>query len=136
MKLSSGYEDKKARVEMVPLIDIVFLLLVFFIYAMLSMVVHRGLKVQLPAAASATVDKRDYVSVMLTKDNAIYLDDMRVSLDELVPRVVDRRGTKKDMPVFIRGDSQTGLGLAIRVLDLLRGAGIAEVSFECAEEPK
>ena len=45
MRLSSGYEEKKARVEMLPLIDVVFLLLVFFIYAMLSMVLHRGLRV-------------------------------------------------------------------------------------------
>ena len=49
---------KKARIEMLPLIDIVFLLLVFFIYAMLSMAVHRGLPVELPLSATAEIDKK------------------------------------------------------------------------------
>ena len=48
---------KKARIEMLPLIDIVFLLLVFFIYAMLSMAVHRGLPVELPLSTTAEIDK-------------------------------------------------------------------------------
>ncbi len=49
---------KKPRIEMLPLIDIVFLLLVFFIYAMLSMAVHRGLPVELPLSTTAEIDKK------------------------------------------------------------------------------
>ncbi|MCA1809797.1 MAG: ExbD/TolR family protein, partial [Kiritimatiellia bacterium] len=63
MKLSTGYETRKARVEMLPLIDVVFLLLVFFIYAMLSMVLHRGIKVALPEVGQADVNRRDYLAV-------------------------------------------------------------------------
>ena len=58
MKLKTGFEVKKARILMIPLIDIVFLLLVFFIYAMLSMVVHRGFKVDLPQATTITFQLR------------------------------------------------------------------------------
>ena len=54
---------KRARIEILPLIDIVFLLLVFFIYAMLSMAVHRSLPVALPVSSSAKVDKNLTVSV-------------------------------------------------------------------------
>lgn len=136
MRLTSGYENRKARVEMLPLIDIVFLLLVFFIYAMLSMVVHRGLRVELPAASTAQTDRRGYVGITLTKDNAIYLDEERVALDELVDGVVARLNAlgRDDAPVFISGDSRADLGVAIRVLDLLRAEGIGEVSFECTRE--
>ena len=49
--------SKKARIEMLPLIDIVFLLLVFFIYAMLSMAVHRGIPVSLPVSSTAKTDR-------------------------------------------------------------------------------
>ncbi|MDX1764995.1 MAG: biopolymer transporter ExbD [bacterium] len=56
---------KKARIEMLPLIDIVFLLLVFFIYAMLSMAVHRGLRVELPQSTSAEIDQRTILSVIV-----------------------------------------------------------------------
>jgi len=119
---------------MIPLIDIVFLLLVFFIYAMLSMVVHRGLKVELPAAATAQVDKRDYVDVTITRENAITVDGEPCALEDLALRVAERRGTDSSMPVFISGDREADLGLAIRVLDTLRAAGIREAFFACAEE--
>ncbi|MBW1898638.1 MAG: biopolymer transporter ExbD, partial [Deltaproteobacteria bacterium] len=54
---------RKARIEMLPLIDIVFLLLVFFIYAMLSMAVHHGLPIDLPISSSAEIDKKLVLSI-------------------------------------------------------------------------
>ena len=71
MRISSGYEAKKARVEMLPLIDVVFLLLVFFIYAMVSMVVHRGIQIDLPSAGTATLESEDYISI--TIDERLFL---------------------------------------------------------------
>lgn len=130
MRLSNGYEDKKARIEMLPLIDVVFLLLVFFIYAMLSMSVHRGLKVELPAASTARADQREYISITLTEDNTVYLDKEQVTLDILADRVLEHMDGDKGMPVFINGDSRSDLGTAIQVLDLLRRAGVREVCFE------
>ena len=73
MKLNL-HTKSKPRIEMLPLIDIVFLLLVFFIYAMLSMAVHRGLPVLLPASASAEIDKDLVLSVTIKKDGAVYID--------------------------------------------------------------
>ena len=137
MRLSSGYEQRRARIEMIPLIDCVFLLLTFFIYAALTMVVHRGLRIELPSAATAQSDRQEYVSVTVTRDNAIYVGDERVSLGELVEAV--RREARfsphrRDVPVFISGDARADLGVVIEALDLLRGAGVKEVSFECKEE--
>ena len=136
MHLSSGYENRRPRIEMIPLIDIVFLLLVFFIYAMLSMVVHRGLKVELPGASTAQVDRRQHVTITLTKDNAVYVDEEPVPLDRLVDHVVARLATSenKDLPVFINGDRKADLGLAVQVLDGLRAAGINEVFITSTEE--
>jgi len=133
MHLRSGYERRRARVEMIPLIDIVFLLLVFFIYAMLSMVVHRGVKVELPAAFTAQTDRRDYVGITIGADNAIYFDKQKVSAAELPARVKAAMQEKGDVPVFVSGDVRADLGVAIQVLDLLRQAGIKEVSFESTE---
>ena len=132
--VTCGYENKKARVEMLPLIDVVFLLLVFFIYAMLSMVVHRGLIVDLPDASTAQVDRKDYVSITITDENAVLVGKQQVALSGLVDEVMSQAGGKADIPVFINGDRRADLGVAIRVLDLLRGEGIAEVSFECRQE--
>jgi len=134
MRLSSGYETKKARVEMLPLIDVVFLLLVFFVYAMLSMVLHRGLKVDLPAASSTHLEKSDYVSITLTADNEILLGEHPIAFDRLADGVLGRLGgTGAVLPVFIEGDRRADLGLAVEILDELRRVGIERVSFSCKE---
>ena len=135
MRLQSGYETKKARVEMLPLIDVVFLLLVFFIYAMVSMVVHRGLKVELPSAGTASMEQDDYISITIDADNQLFLNGEPAQADELAERVLLLRGASTK-PVFIDGDRKADLGLAIELLDALKGAGIEEVSFSCkAENP-
>ena len=116
---------------MIPLIDIVFLLLVFFIYAMLSMTLHRGLKVVLPRVTSAQVDKNRYVSITIAEDNSIFLDKERIGFEELLDRVKQRLKCDEKQPVFVNGDRKADLGIAIEILDLLRSGGIKEVSFEC-----
>ena len=133
MRLSSGYEEKKARVEMLPLIDVVFLLLVFFIYAMLSTVVHRGLKVDLPVAGSSTLEKNDYIAITIDAENRLFLNKEPVEADGLAERVLALR-SQETMPVFIDGDQKADLGLAIELLDNLKQAGIEEVSFSCTKE--
>ena len=70
---------KKVRIEMLPLIDIVFLLLVFFIYAMLSMAVHRGLPILLPTSSSAQIDKSLVLSVTIKSDGTLYVDKEQVA---------------------------------------------------------
>ena len=134
MRLSSGYEDKKARVEMLPLIDVVFLLLVFFIYAMLSTVVHRGLKVELPVAGSSSLEQEDYIAITIDADNQLFLNKEPVAAQGLAERVLTLRRSE-NMPVFIDGDQKADLGLAIELLDNLKQAGIEEVSFSCTKEP-
>ncbi len=133
MKLRSGYETKKARVEMLPLIDVVFLLLVFFIYAMLSMVVHHGLKVDLPSAGSVSLEKEDYIAITIDADNRLFLNEEPTEAAGLAARVLALRGSEAK-PVFINGDRKADLGLAIELLDDLKKAGIEEVSFSCTKE--
>lgn len=128
MKINLDLRRKGPRIEMIPLIDIVFLLLVFFIYAMLSMVVHRGFKVDLPKAATAEIDRKDYVSITVDKDNRILLNKAEVLIEDLSERVktIAEAGTK----IFINGDKEADLGVVISILDTLRRDEIKEVYFE------
>lgn len=114
---------------MLPLIDVVFLLLVFFIYAMVSMVVHHGLKVDLPSAGSVSLEQEDYIAITIDADNHLFLNDEPVGADGLAARV-----KALGKPVFINGDRKADLGLAIELLDDLKQAGIEEVSFSCTKE--
>ena len=74
MKVPSNYfGSKKPRIEMLPLIDIVFLLLVFFIYAMLSMAVHRSLPVSLPVSSSAEISTELNVAITVNHSGEIFI---------------------------------------------------------------
>lgn len=136
MRLSSGFEHRKARIEMLPLIDVVFILLVFFIYAMLSMVLHRGIAVHLPTASTAIVEQRDYVAVSVTEDGRVWVDKTPTDVGSLAAAVRGRMsGSETNQPVFIECDEHADVGVAIRVLDRLREAGISQVMFASREMP-
>jgi len=123
---------RKARIEMLPLIDIVFLLLVFFIYAMLSMAVHRGLPVALPASAGAVIDKKLSLSVTVRADGAVFLDKEAVAparLDEAIRRRVAADGAG-DAGVLVFADRDLPYQALFRVLDEIREAGISRISLQ------
>ncbi len=79
MIIHSGFEDRKARIEIVALIDVVFVLLVFFIYAMLSLTVLRGVEVNLPGTEGALRDSS--IIITLDRDNNLIFNDRIVELD-------------------------------------------------------
>ncbi|MGR3317075.1 MAG: ExbD/TolR family protein [Candidatus Anammoxibacter sp.] len=129
MKLKTGFENKKARIEMLPLIDVVFLLLVFFIYAMLSMTVQRGLKVSLPKAESGITNHDEYISITINSENEIFLNKEKVNIPDLPDMIKNMRSNKQDLQIYINGDEKAELGIAIEILDVLRVHGIEEVNF-------
>ncbi len=128
MKINLNLRRKGPRIEMIPLIDVVFLILVFMIYAMLSMVIHRGFKVELPHASTSEIDRKDYVSITVDKDNRILLNKEEVLLGNLSEEV--RTKVEKGVKIFINGDKEADLGVVINVLDTLRKDAIEEVYFE------
>jgi biopolymer transport protein ExbD len=115
---------------MVPLIDCMFLLLVFFIYSMLSMVLHRGIKVDLPQARTALVHQEDYLSIAVTREGEVYLDRARVTLEELGRQLRQRKVVQPDLKVFIGGDRDAHYDQVIQVMDLVRQVGISQVALE------
>jgi biopolymer transport protein ExbD len=125
---------RKARIEMLPLIDIVFLLLVFFIYAMLSMAVHRGLPVVLPKSASAEIDKKLVLSVTLQRDGSIYLDKALFSFEELDRAIRMKATGYKDPGVLLFADRDITYQQLFRVMDKIRQAGVTRISLQAEAE--
>ncbi len=134
MRLSESLLEQKPRVELLPLLDVMFLLLVFFIFAMLTMVVHRGVEVALPGAATAELDTQPAIHISIDAEGRISFEGEPVSIEALPARVASVRSSADERPVFIRGDRRADLGIALSVLDALRGAGIEQVSFASAQE--
>lgn len=125
---------KRPRIEMLPLIDIVFLLLVFFIYAMLSMAVHRGLPVALPTSSSAKIDKQLVLSVTVKADRTIYVDKEQTSLTDLSRVLRSKAGESPEAGVLLFADSSLPYQELFRVLDQIRNAGLNRISLQAEEE--
>ena len=137
ININSRYagERKRARIEMLPLIDIVFLLLVFFIFAMLSMAVHRSLPVILPASSTAAIDTELHMTVTVKKDGLIYLDKVLLSQAELQAALRDnaaKAASEESNPVNVTlfADKDISYQELYRILDVIRMAGISNVSLQ------
>jgi biopolymer transport protein ExbD len=131
MRVSSPIPHKKARIEIIPLIDIMFFLLASFMMVSLSQVHMKGIKVNLPTGASGeTQSKRDYISVSVDSNGNPYFDKKPVTYDELTGILGKVHGENPDAKVFLRGDRDTVHGNIIRVLDILRAAGFYKIAFE------
>ena len=134
MKVPSSYLGiKKPRIEMLPLIDIVFLLLVFFIYAMLSMAVHHSLPVSLPVSSAAQIDTEQSLTVSVMQNGEIFLDKIKVSMEELQLVLQDKvqsASDGKDVQVDLFADEALSYQELYRVLDIIRTAGISNVSLQ------
>jgi biopolymer transport protein ExbD len=133
MKLDSNVK-KSVRIEMLPLIDIVFLLLVFFIYAMLSMAVHRGLPVSLPESSSARIDKKLVLSVTVQKDGSVFVDKEPVPLKDLATALRKVSGGDKQSGVLLFADQHLTYQQLFRVLDQIRSAGLNRISLQAEVE--
>ena len=131
MNVASPIPHKKARIEIIPLIDIMFFLLASFMMVSLSQVHMKGMKVNLPVGQSGeTQSKKDYISVSVNKDGAVFYDKTEMSLDDLLVQLKKEYANNPDAKVFVRGDAETVHGNIIHVLDVLRAAGFYKIAFE------
>ncbi len=122
--------QRRPRVEMLPLIDIVFLLLVFFIYAMFSMAVHRGVTVTLPTSQTAGVERDRILSVSLRADGRIFVDRLPVLLENLKGHLAALDDQTTDAGVLLFADQGVSYQKVFQVLDQIQAAGISRVSLQ------
>ena len=122
---------KRARIEMVPLIDMFFLLLVFFIFSVFSMSMQQGILVELPEAATAAASREEAIAVSITADGRLFVNQAPATLDRLPARLSARAAGGRPL-VVIQADQAVAHGLVISVLDRIRQAGLSRVSFQTA----
>ena len=125
---------KSPRIEIIPMIDVMMFLLVFFVLISLNALPSRGLKVALPFAADAThLDVPKRVTVTLAANGDTYLDGAKIDLAELGRQLhVMAQSTK--LTVIIAGDQNAHLQPLVSVLDALKSAGIGSASI-IAKQP-
>jgi biopolymer transport protein ExbD len=130
---------RAARIEMMPIIDIVFLLLVFFIYAMLSMAVHRGLTLNLPESSTATQsNEKDTLSIsvrIVDGEMEITIDKVLTSLDELRRMLHAKSQNKEQKPsILLFAEENVSYQQLYQVLDTLKRSDFTNISLQASTE--
>ncbi len=128
MRLSAAAK-KKPRIEIIPMIDTMFFLLVFFMIATLSMTLQHGMPVSLPTAESSTDSLDEHVSLTLTREGILYYNKEVITLEELERRLTYLRQTSSDPSLLINADEYVPHGRVIKVMDLIRLSGITSMGI-------
>ena len=137
MKIGTPIPHRKARIEIIPLIDIMFFLLASFMLASLTMIRMQSIKMDLPTATVASRDfKPDILNIDVDKTGQMYVEKKPVNLVELRTILSNKIHINTNVPVYISGDKDATHGAVIRVLDIVRREGIQKVSFAISPQPE
>jgi biopolymer transport protein ExbD len=136
MKIVSPLPHKKARLEVVPLIDIMFFLLASFMMVSLTMTKQRTVSVNLPAVSAADSSlKPETIQLAVTQSGQLYIDKQAIELPALEALLKQRLTANALLPVYISGDAATPHGSMVAVLDYVRRCGVTKVAFNVQASP-
>jgi biopolymer transport protein ExbD len=130
MKIRTPIPEKKSRLEIIPLIDIMFFLLASFMMISLQMQIVRTVKANLPTATLATPTKKpDIVNLTVNRDGQVSVDDKAVAFPKLFTLLTNRYSLNTNLPVYITGAKDATHGSVVFVLDFVRRASIQRVAI-------
>ncbi len=136
MKIRSPIPRKETRLEIIPLIDIMFFLLASFMMVSLQMQKVRTLKASLPTATVATAAARpDVVDLTVNQFGQVSVDNQPVSFSDLFTLLTNRYRLNTNLPVYITGTRDATHGSVIYVLDFVKRAGVQRVAIAVKAAP-
>ena len=133
MKMRSPIPKKHARIEIIPLIDIMFFLPASFMMVSLSQTHMKGIRVNLPSANTPPRPPdapKDYVAIRVTEGGLIYFDNAAVNYDDVLPRLFQLHEQNKDIKVSLSAEQLATHGDVINVLDKISSVGIKKVGYQ------
>ena len=131
--MRSPIPHKKARIEIIPLIDIMFFLLASFMMVSLSQTHMKGIPVNLPTANTPPPppnEKKDYVSIRVTEGGLVYFDNAPVLDSDVLPKLYQLHEANKDLKVSLSAETLAMHGDVIGLLDKVRLAGITKIGYQ------
>jgi biopolymer transport protein ExbD len=137
MRVRSPLPKKHARIEIIPLIDIMFFLLASFMMVSLSQTHMKGIKVNLPAkgAVQQNPNVHDSVAIRVSPGNTIYFDNVPVADDQVLPRLYQLHAANPNIKVSISAEMMSIHGDVITLLDKVRQVGIEKVGYQIRAAP-
>lgn len=131
LQIPSPRSRKHARIEIIPLIDIIFFLLATFVMVSLSMVQNKGIPVNLPVASSGSPqEKKEFTTLTITENGEVYFDKQLIAMGDLDAALKALKASNPEPRVFINGDTKAEFGRAVEMLDKVRKAGITKIAIE------
>ena len=132
MKMRSPIPHKKARIEIIPLIDIMFFLLASFMMVSLSQTHMKGIRVNLPSPnyvpPPSTV--KDYTAIRIAEGGLIYFDNVIVNFDDVHGRLFEMHKANPEVKISLSAETLALHGDVINVLDKVRSVGITKVGYQ------
>jgi len=125
---NSYLEAERPRVEVIPMIDIMMFLLIFFVVISLKMIAGTGVDMNLPGSKTTETIKESTITVGVKKDNQFIVDGKTISGESLTSQLIELKKNRK-ISVIIAGDKDVQLETLINVMDSVRGAGINSVGI-------
>ncbi len=131
MRFKRHIQTDRAQIEIAPLIDCVFLLLIFFLLTS-SFIFQPGIKINLPKAVTSEVIQEKSTIISITKSNQIYFNEKIVSISELKEEL--KTVSRQNKPILIKADRSVPLGQVVNIWDLCRGSGISQINIATNQE--
>lgn len=117
-------ERKSPGIMLSPMIDMIFLLLVFFIVSSLNMVEVKTIPIKLPVAENSVITNQNPFTVTIKKDGTLYLEDQPMDRKNLIKQAAVHQKNDENFSVLIRGEADVNYKLVIQLMDDFKGAGI------------
>jgi biopolymer transport protein TolR len=116
-----------AEVNIIPLVDVVFVLLIIFMVT--APMMHRGIEVQLPQAGVGAMGPEEKLIITITGDRQVYLNDRQVSLEDLRDLLQNLNLSKPEETVYIRSDQSVPYGFVVSTIAKIKEAGIQKIGL-------
>lgn len=129
MKLRDPRQFEKPEIIIIPMIDIMFFLLVFFMISTMSMVDLKTVDVNMPKAKNVETNFSVTYLVTLKKDGSLWLEDKPITQDDLLRRAQVEQSKNSRFAVAIRADETVDYGTLMQLMDALKGAGISRFAL-------
>jgi biopolymer transport protein ExbD len=126
MKFKRRLKIEKGIIDLTPMVNVFFLLFIFFLFTS-SFIFQPGIKVSLPKALTSEVMQLDNVTITVTGDDKIYLEDRQITTEELASRL--KMLAKEKMGLLIKADSRAPLGRIVEIWDACRTEGVLQINI-------
>ncbi len=124
MRLRDRRIIKPPELMIIPMIDIMFFLLVFFMLGTMYMIELKTIPIKLPTATNTTLEVKSTFSVTMKEDGSLWLEDKKIDLSNLLMQAKIEKNNNPNFAIILRADKNIDYGKVVKLLDQIKGAGI------------